>query len=133
MAATLPTSSSIQRNTVPNLEEVTRDWPLGAVIAISAGGETLLRPAAFVFDVPGGFAWVEPSYADPSGAASPSFHRRPASDIDSGAVQVLQFFEVDADAVGDGLLWFADWLKAEGRTWAEERERVRELLGDSLA
>ena len=32
------------------------------------------RPAAFVYDVPGGFAWVEPAYLDPYGASSHALH-----------------------------------------------------------
>ncbi len=117
---------------------MTRDWP-GAVIAITQGGETLFRLAAFVFDMPGGLAWVEPSYADPAGAASPAFHARKGAwrapgvlAADEWELQVLQFVPIDADMLGDGLLWFADWLKTEGRTWAEERERVRALVADQL-
>lgn len=124
---------------MPNLEQGTAEWA-GAIIVISEGGEQYFRPAAFVFDVPGGLAWVEPSYADPAGAASPAFHRRAGTFtapniLRAGAMQieVLQYLEVDADLVGDSLDWFAGWLKTEVRTLAQERERVRELLGDSLA
>lgn len=124
-----------------NLKDGTRDW-LGAVIIISGeDGGAVARPAAFVFDVPGGLAWVEPSYADPMGAASPSFHRREGEreswntiKAGSASVSALPYEPAeDADLVGDALDWFADWMKAEGRTWAQERERVREMLGDSLA
>jgi hypothetical protein len=85
-----------------------------------------------VFDTPDGFAWVEPSYADPAGASSPGFHRRTAADLESGEVQVLLYRAGDRDLVGDALDWFARWLEAEGRTWAEERERVRALVGNEL-
>ena len=123
-----------------SLEDGTRDWP-GALIAIEEDGQISFRPAAFVFDVPGGLAWVEPSYADPMGAASPAFHvwrgtrrewnlfARPGN----RQMQVLAYDPDDnRDLVGDALDWFADWLKAEGRSWAQERERVRALVADEL-
>lgn len=123
-----------------SLEDGTRQWP-GAVIVITDASGTAFRPAAFVFDVPGGLAWVEPSYADPAGAASPAFHRRAGSFTAWNAIEstgaklgVLPYAPgEDADLVGDGLEWFAAWLTAEGRTWAEERERVRAMLGEALA
>lgn len=120
-------------------ENLSAEWR-GAVVAIDQGGVVSLRPAAFVFDVPGGMAWVEPSYADPAGATSPAFHsfkgqiegntlRTP----DGMLIEVLPYETGDAVVIGDGLEWFASWLAAERRTWEQERGRVRELLGDSLA
>lgn len=123
-----------------SLEDGTRDWR-GAVIVITQEGRTLFAPAAFVFDVPGGLAWVEPSYADPYGSASPAFHRRAGTFTAWNAIEapglkvgVLPYEPgEDQDLVGDALEWFAGWLKAEARTWAMERERVRGMLGDALA
>jgi hypothetical protein len=124
---------------VQSLEEGTRDWP-GATIAITEGDDTMFRPAAFVFDVPGGVAWVEPNYADPAGASSPGFHvwrgdRKEWSVFtrpNGSRLSVLRYDQDHRDLIGDALDWFADWLKAEGRTWAEERERVRALVADEL-
>lgn len=122
-----------------SLEDLTRGWP-GAVIAINEGEETTFRLAAFVFEVRDGIAWVEPSYADPAGAGTHALHIRRGTwralgvlAADRWELQVLPFVPVDADMLGDGLVWFAGWLKAQGRTWAEERERVRAMLADSLA
>lgn len=123
-----------------SLEDGTRDWP-GAVIVITDAGGSLFRPAAFVFDVPGGLAWVEPSYADPAGASSSALHvRRGDRDAwnafrgDDWRLGVLPYEPAeDQDLVGDALEWFGDWLRAEGRTWAEERERVRALIADEIA
>lgn len=123
-----------------SLEDGTRDWP-GATIAITQDGDTMFRPAAFVFDVPGGVAWVEPSYADAAGAASPGFHvwRGDRKDWgiftrpDGSRLSVLQYEQDHRDLIGDPLEWFAAWLKAEGRTWSQERERVRALVADELA
>lgn len=124
-----------------SLEDGTRDWP-GAVIVVGDGTPSgnLFRPAAFVFDVPGGMAWVEPSYADPAGASSTALHVRKGTRVEWNAfegsgwrVGVLPYEPAeDQDLVGDSLDWFADWLKTEGRTWAEERERVRTLIADAL-
>ena len=90
----------------------------------------------------GGVAWVEPAYADPAGAASPAFHVWLGSRADwnqftrpdDRLLQVLPYDPAeDRDLVGDALDWFAGWLKAEGRSWAQERERVRALVADELA
>lgn len=120
------------------LEQGTKSWQ-GAVIVITDKHGTNFRPAAFVFDVPGGLAWVEPSYADPWGAGSPAFHKRKgtfaawnALEGDGWKIGVLPYHE-DADLVGDGLDWFTEWLQAERRTWDDERERVREKVASQLA
>jgi len=53
------------------LNEVTQRWPYAAItIGNRINGASFMRPAAFVYDVPGGFAWVEPAYLDPYGASS---------------------------------------------------------------
>lgn len=104
---------------MPNLDHAT--WE-GAVVFID--GERLPRPAAFVWIEEGGaVTWVEPSYADPWGAASPALHRR-----ESGVEALPYDPETDTRLVGDALEWFAGWLKANGKTWAEERERLRVIL-----
>lgn len=122
------------------LDQIAAKWP-GAIIIFRASGPDArneYRPAAFIFETPGGFAWVEPSYADPVGASSPSYHERKGSfDAseggfvmmrDEGMIAVIPYDRKESDFVGDALDWFADWLKAEGRTWQEERERVRERV-----
>lgn len=122
-----------------SVEDLTRDWP-GAVIAINDSGGQLFRPAAFVFDVPGGFAWVEPAYADPYGASSPAFHRRqgqrtaPGRYVGDGwTIEVLPYDPAaDQGGAGGALDWFAGWLRAESRTLAQERVRVRALVADEL-
>lgn len=122
-----------------SVEEGTSEWR-GAVMAITDENGTMFRPAAFVFDVPGGLAWIEPSYADPYGAARPPFHRRAGAftawnliaTSGGGRIEALPYME-DADLVGGALDWFAGWLQAEGRTWAQERKRVRAMLGDQLS
>ena len=121
------------------LEEGTREWP-GAIIAITDAAGLHFRPAAFAFDAPGGFAWVEPAYADPAGSGSQAFHRRQGERRawnrwagEGWTIEVLPYTPgLDEDLVGDALAWFADWLKAERRTMAAERERVLVLLADSL-
>ncbi len=45
---------------------------------------------------------------------------------------MIPYDRKETDYVGDSLDWFADWLKSEGRTWAEERERVRERIKREL-
>jgi hypothetical protein len=126
---------------VRSLEDLTGDWLGAVVIYRQAGANDLVFPAAFLFDAPDGVAWVEPSYADPIGAASPAFHRRqgqrtaPGRFVGNGwTIDLLPYDPAeDRDLIGDALDWFAGWLKAEGRTWAQERERVRALVADELA
>jgi hypothetical protein len=124
---------------VQSLEDLTRDWQ-GAEIVID-DGSPMFRPAAFVFEVPGGVARVEPSYADAAGASSPSFHRRQGRRTtfgrfvgDGWTIEVLPIDPADDRGhVGGALASFAAWLRAAGRNWTEERKRVRELLADELA
>lgn len=97
------------------------DWQ-GAVILLDDGSA---RPAAFVWANPGGgVTWVEPSYADPAGAASPALHTR-----ESGAEALPYEAKTDRVLVGDALEWFRGWLEAEGKTWAEERDRLAIEIG----
>lgn len=49
------------------IEKQTADWESAVIILrLKAGGDAIVRPAAFVFDRPRGFAWLEPPYADPN-------------------------------------------------------------------
>jgi len=113
----------------------------GAVIIITMQGDDspVIRPAAFVFKSAGGVAWVEPSYADPAGAASPALHTRTGEwdgNILAGKdwrLEVLPYEAADVDLVGDSLEWFYGHLKAEGLTWSEERARVQALIADAAA
>ncbi|MBP6225334.1 MAG: hypothetical protein KA439_09745 [Rhizobacter sp.] len=108
------------------------------ILRPKGAGKTTICPAAFVFETPTGIAWVEPSYADPYGSSSPAYHARdgvPAGITEAGfvmpgenALAVVPYDRAEFDLVGDALDWFANWLKSEGRTWQEERERVRERV-----
>lgn len=123
-----------------NLEQTAAQWTAGALVFVQSGiDEAIVRPAAFVFATPGGLMWIEPSYADPSGAAGLALHERDGLLTPSGRgfelrtaagelVTVLPYEADDRDLVGDALEWFAGWLQGEGRSWADERERVRGLL-----
>lgn len=97
----------------------------GAVVFLDEGGS---RPAAFVWiDEAGAVTWVEPSYADPWGAASPALHRR------ATGVEALPYDPAtDRALVGGALDWFADWLKSNGLTWAEERDRLGVVVASNL-
>lgn len=115
------------------IEEKVRAWR-GAVVLVDAGRpDAVVRPAAFVYEIPGGAAWLEPSYADPLGAASPAWHERLGQVVETGegfrvlasdgsAVDFVPYDREDnGDLVGDSLEWFGRWLKAEGLTWEGER------------
>lgn len=104
----------------------------------------MFRPAAHVFGTPSGFAWVEPSYADPYGAASHAFHKREGMLVPSGPaftmactdgldIVLMQLDPRSHAEHASPLTWFARWIEAEGRTWEEERERVREKVRAELS
>jgi hypothetical protein len=124
------------------LDEVAQTWRSGAVIFINnpdGSGRAMIRPAALVFVDVDGLTWVEPSYADPAGAASPAAHERKGKLRRIAAGIVLENAEEridvvpydpaeDAALVGDALDWWGGYLAAFGRSFEEERERVRARL-----
>ncbi|MGD9599917.1 MAG: hypothetical protein AB7P94_16765 [Steroidobacteraceae bacterium] len=126
---------------MPNLEETAATWTDGALVFVQSttDDDALVRPAAFVFEAPGGLMWVEPSYADPNGAAGLALHQREGLLTTEGRgfvlqtaagerITVLPYEADDRDLVGDALEWFGRYVQADGRTWAGERERVRGLV-----
>jgi hypothetical protein len=132
---------------IRNFEEVASTWESGALVLIfstATNAAPLIRPAAFVYAARGGFAWVEPSYADPSDASSPSPLIRTGELRQKGEGFVV--FEPDAwiavhpfDArdpgmagYGEPLLRFAEHLKKSGLQWHDERERVHGLITPSI-
>ena len=119
-------------------EEMFKAWP-GAVVTLKAkrGGETMERPAAFVFARPDGFAWLEPGYADTWPAPQPTWHEVKATLVvkNSGLIMfdgpewsgdIEEFF---GQTSGKALEWFETWLGQQGRTYLEERAR---LLDDGI-
>lgn len=119
-------------------------WTAGAVVFLrDAGGQIEgIRPAAFIFGTPTGLAWVEPSYADPAGASSNALHIRDGViEVDADSVKITMpggeavlaspYEPDDTTLVGDSLEWFAGYIAKSGRTPAEERARVQELISPS--
>jgi hypothetical protein len=126
---------------VRNLEDEAATWRRGAVVQINQGGETGFRPALFVFALPGGgAAWVEPSYLDEIGAASPAFHAvaGPVEDVTPGGSPIAFFdlggaswsatvYPADDDDPADvleALRWALAELQRRGTTWEAERARI---------
>lgn len=126
-----------------DLEALARTWTRGALVFIETDGtgRGMIRPAAFVYATPTGFAWVEPSYADPYGSPSPALHHRvgvarPAAGDgfkmitkDAETVTVVPYGDDDRLLVGEPLEWFAQHLAETGKDWATERESLRPLVG----
>lgn len=115
--------------------ELAQTWRDGALVIIG----DMIRPAAFVFVDDAGLSWVEPSYTDPEGAASPALHRRDGVvevvadwlEVRSGDQLVtVQAFVPDIHAGDDGgaLAWFAEHLASTGQAWESERDKVRGLI-----
>lgn len=122
----------------PVIEQFTSNWK-GAVITLTskADGFVMVRPAVFLFDHPGGLAWLEPSYADPWGAASPAWHEIAAPSIVAHD-SIIEFDgpvysgDIEPDfgqnaSARDALAWFAEWMDERGLSWAEERARIVKL------
>lgn len=126
------------------LETLTSGWR-GAVLLIFRQGtpRPLRRSAVFLFDLPGGgFAWIEPSYRDDLGPASPAQHNRPKarlSPISSANPNVGVFY--DDDETGEsGMVYpwrpedyppvpeleaFHEAAERDGLDLKAERDRVR--------
>lgn len=129
-----------------SLDEATAAWP-HAVIRLrdKQGGAEYTRPAAFVFDAVGGFAWVEPQYVDPYGASSPALHVRQATIEPEGegfrfdgpgCSGTIEPYEPSAEQlrdVGYCLERFGEWLAEEKKTAAEERAAVQAMIERDLA
>jgi len=125
---------------VRNLETEAATWDHGAVVQINQGGETYFRPALFVYALPGGVSWVEPSYLDPMGAATPAYHvaAGPVIDVTQPRSHIAFFsahgtgwqatiYPADAEdppGVIEALQVGLAMLKGRGTTWAAERQRL---------
>jgi hypothetical protein len=120
-------------------EQLAATWRDGALVVVGDADAQTTRPAAFVYVDDTGLSWVEPSYADPMGAASPAAHRRAGDAVVVGdwielrggpePVTAVQFVpEIHAGDDGGALAWFDQHLADSGTDWAAERERVRQLL-----
>ena len=126
-------------------EQVASSWNEGALIFDydqAENGQPVIRAAAFVFPTEQSFAWVEPSYLDPYGASSPALRRRSGQltqhpngglelTMDNGGRIVALPVGDDHDLAYGALRWFTDHLNQNGIQFAEERERVRELITDT--
>lgn len=121
------------------LEDLAPHWTDGALIYVMdrQGAVQAVRPAAFVWATEGGIEWVEPSYADPYGAGSPAYHARSGEWIAFNTLQagdqVIEALPYDPQtdaSLGSArpLQWFAQHLKDSGLRWAEERDRMRDII-----
>lgn len=124
------------------VEDVASRWTTGALVIVKMSGETMYRAAAFVFGDGDGLVWVEPSYLDPMGAATPAMHRAGGAHVQpfgsafnivadggSWSVTLADYIpEEDADQIGPQMEFFRLQLEAAGTTWEAERERVRALV-----
>lgn len=119
------------------MESVVEKWA-GAVVTLrrKRDGCEIIRGAAFVFERPSGFGWLEPSYADPWGSPSPAWHEIEA-DITGVSRTLIEFdgpeYSGDIEEyfgqtkVAEPMTWFEGWLSEQGITWAAERERVAQM------
>lgn len=127
------------RGKAPRIEPTSHAWR-GVLVTVRYPNRPDKRPmerfAVFALDLPRGrVVWVEGSYTDPYGWPSPSSHeiRRlrevgPAfeGENEAGWIATLEPYRRGLRADFDRVLdWFEGYLRAEGRTWGEEREQVR--------
>lgn len=127
------------------LEAETATWR-AAVVMVRQGGEWFApRPAVFLFDTPGGWSWVEPSYADQQGAAAFAMHERAGqpkrlsedwfewTGADGERVELTRYDAENDGSIAGAIDWWERYLVAAGRTAAEERELVRASLNEAAA
>ncbi|WP_011296098.1 hypothetical protein [Cupriavidus necator] len=131
-----------------SLNESTPDWPFAIITLINRrDGLIFSYPAAFVYDVPGGFAWVDPSYLDGFEGGATAVHILRGAvlpDLSVGEPRSRYVFENDdftgkigmhigkAEHQADSLAWYAAELRRRGKTHAGERERVWGLIAPGI-
>lgn len=121
------------------IEQIAAGWR-GALIRMQnkRGGFQIVRPAAFVFDAEGGFQWVEPSFFDVNGAATPSQHYIEATITiaDEGDPFVFAFdgpewagtiesYSEQTDSAAEALDWLEDYYADNGVDRRVAREQVK--------
>lgn len=127
-----------------DLKSLAPEWTHGAIIYLMNrdGAVQATRPAAFVWATESGIEWVEPSYADPWGAATPAHHARTGTWASFNALQADDYLlealpfdpeQPESEGIAGPLRWFADHLNRQGTTWAAERARMRALLDQDRA
>jgi len=116
------------------IEELTKNWK-GAVIRLRFKRDKFetVRPAAFVYSIPGGFGWIEPAYAASEPNPSPIGHEVAAPIIEERNGELvfdgplysgeIEWF-VGQPTVADALEWWEAWLIQNKTTRAEERARL---------
>jgi len=127
------------------IEAMTVGWPFAVARLRSKIGPTSISVAcAFCFDTPDGFAFVEPSYADPHNTGH-AFHRIVASlevfddgfAFDgpewSGTVECYEPTAQQIREIGGALEWFEGHLEQNGIVIADERARIKATLAEDLA
>jgi hypothetical protein len=122
-----------------NFEAQASAWSRGAIAQVHQGDEITLRPALFVLELEGRAAWIEPSYLDPMGAASPALHvagvpvdttpERASTtffkaDGDGWAVVLYEVGDDDPEEIRAALAVALGELEARGSDWATERARL---------
>lgn len=125
------------------IEATAAAWPF-AIVELRGDGAPLYVPAALLYDTPDGFAIVTPAYKDPNGAGGHNFHRIVASVRKagegfefagpewSGTIEPYEPSSEQLRQVGMALEWFEGYLEQQGVDLAEERERVKGILGPDL-
>ncbi len=123
------------------LSKATASHPGWIIFIYQDSGRPMARPAAFVFNTPNGFLWIEPGYYNEPGTnSSPQLHiveaiieqssseRWTFSGKRTGAIEKYGIGE-DADIVGDALEWFATkFLPSQPKTLAQLRSAIAECL-----
>lgn len=112
-----------------------------AVVIIFEDGEAMIRPALFVFSTPRGFAWVVPSYRDPSRVHS-GMHQAEGPITLAAKGFTCQdggrrLAVVDAPAEPDDnnrrlLEWAHEDIRQSGQTMEGERERLRQIIAAAV-
>ena len=109
----------------------------------------MVRPAAFVWQLASGLAWLEPSYLDADALPAPALHHFAGEVQDTttgmvvyGDAGLALVFDADqvagnADAlpaeVAEDLARLQDRLAEAGTTWDAELARMTEELAEDLA
>lgn len=141
-----PTGARVKK---PAKEEFTRDqlnaifaeWT-GATVRIRRPERETVHAAAHVYATERGVSWVDTVYAECLLLDEPFYETHDGLFERAGdgfvfrnrygaKISLSKPSAGDEQRVLDALNWFAGWLKSEGRTWRDERERLRQIAHEA--
>jgi len=115
-------------------DEILASWRGARVRVVFSDGFAVDGIAAFVFEAPGGLAYIGPGYRDDWGADRAAHRIEGAVTVSADRAEVTgAALRVELTPIGDeeggragqAIYELDESLRAAGLTWSDERERLR--------